>query len=96
MICTISAAFRCSGGVNIGEVGGKAASATATSFGKKWFHSFRKPSDSDDEDEDEAKTLITETSLADSLYDSVKSLLIAEDDKSAAGMSASVKSTSGK
>ena len=96
MICTISAAFRCSGGANIAEVGVKAASAITTSFGKKWFYSFRKQSDLDDEDEDEAKALITETSVADSMYDSLKSLLIAEDDKSAAGMSASVKSTSGK
>ncbi|KAI0215620.1 hypothetical protein LSAT2_032321 [Lamellibrachia satsuma] len=80
-----------SGGVNVGEVGGKAAFTTTTSFAKKLLYSFRKQSDSDDEDENEAKALITETSVADSIYEALRALLIAEDDSSASGMSASVK-----
>ena len=96
MICTISAAFRCSGGANVGEVGGKAVSATTTSLGRKWFGVFRKKRDSNDEVEKDANASITEANIADSFYNLVKDLMAAEDNKSASALSATVKSTSGK
>ena len=96
MICTISAAFRCSGGANVGEVGGKAVASTTASFGKKWFGVVRKKRDSNDEVEKDANASITEASIADSFYNLVKDLMTAEDNKSASVLSTTVKSTSGK
>ena len=92
MKCTISAAFRCSGGANV-EVGSKAVASTTALFGKKWFGVVRKKRDSNDEVEKDANASITEASIADSFYNLVKYLMAAEDNKSASVLSTTVKST---
>ena len=83
MKCTISTAFRCSGGGNVAEIGRKAGSSTMASVMRKWNKGAGKRRDSDDEEEDEAS--ITEISVIDSLYAQVKGLMIAEDDKPTSG-----------
>ena len=83
MKCTISTAFRCSGGGNVAELGRKAGSSTMASTMKIWYKGAGKRRDSEDEEENEAS--ITEISVIDSFYAQVKGLMIAEDDKPTSG-----------